>query len=146
MNPSKTKLIQFCRNHPVRPFVQDIFLNGEVIEMVESYKYLCVTFDPKLSFSIHSDNTVAKVRKGMGAIIRIFRKSLSSQTLVKLYIALPGSVMFYAIEVTFPVRLAERKMYEKYQKFVCRLILNDLQTTTTNYKFTTQTITTCSIH
>ncbi|GAB0086587.1 hypothetical protein DMENIID0001_006810 [Sergentomyia squamirostris] len=54
-SPSKTKIMHFCRKHRCRQI--PLSLNGSLLEYVETYKYLGLWFDPKLSFKKHIRET-----------------------------------------------------------------------------------------
>ena len=57
-NASKTKAIMFTRKHNFEPV--PLYLNGERIEYVESFKYLGVIFDRKLTWKIHIKTQIKK--------------------------------------------------------------------------------------
>ena len=59
-NASKTKAIMFTRKHNYEPV--PLYLNGERIEFVESFKYLGGIFDRKLNWKIHIKKQIKKAK------------------------------------------------------------------------------------
>jgi hypothetical protein len=67
LNTEKTKTMWFnCRG-----MKDDIMIDGRLIEVVNSIKYLGVWLDERLKFSIHADYVVKKMAKKVGVLARM---------------------------------------------------------------------------
>ena len=75
-----------------------IYLNGSVLQSCNSYKYLGVLFDNKLSWKEHVDYIVKKISKSCGALAKL-RHCVDIKTLVNVYYALVNSYVRYGIMV-----------------------------------------------
>jgi len=72
LNIKKTKFMVFGNNHNLHKF-ENISLkyNDDVVERVDSFKYLGVTFDPKLTWNNHVNNICSTVSKRIGVIRKV---------------------------------------------------------------------------
>lgn len=79
LNVKKTKCMKFKVNEQI-----NIFINGEMIECVDSFKYLGVVLDSKLNFKDHARYVCGKIAKKVGFLRRI-RKELTFESALLLY-------------------------------------------------------------
>ena len=86
-HPAKCQVIKFTKKRSKIDF--DYILHGQILEEVESAKYLGVTFSNNFSFSKHIDTITAKANKSLGFIKRNIKvpnpqvKAHAFQTLVR---------------------------------------------------------------
>jgi hypothetical protein len=76
----------------------DLKVENKIISHVTSCKYLGVTLDEDLSFIIHIDNILNKIRKLCGAFYKL-RYKLPNKCLKNLYFALVHSHLIYCLEM-----------------------------------------------
>ena len=64
LNVSKTKdvIFDFIKNETDHPVIE---IGGERVERVSDYKYLDVTVNERLDWSVHADNVLSKVNQRM---------------------------------------------------------------------------------
>ena len=62
----------------------NLTLNGEILERVNSYKYLGITFTTDLSWHPHISNICTKTRKLIGLLYRRFCKHTTPAVMLKL--------------------------------------------------------------
>ena len=70
LNSKKTKWMLFSRSPRVDDSLCIVTLQGEPIEIVNSYKYLGIWLDTKLSFTVHIEHLVKKLRRKIGFLYR----------------------------------------------------------------------------
>ena len=73
LNVKKTEYMLFCMNNP-RLEGGSISLNGEIIDKVNQFKFLCVIIDSHLSWMDHVQHIRKKISKGIGIL---YKKRLS---------------------------------------------------------------------
>ncbi len=72
LNIKKTKFMIFGSNHTVQNFDQiHLRYNNVDVEKVDSFKYLGVTFDSKMSWTCHVDHICKTVSKRIGVIRKV---------------------------------------------------------------------------
>ena len=98
VNADKTKVIIFRKPRTKLPTnIDNILLNGKVIEKVSSMKFLGVILDENLSWLTHINNIKSKIAKGIGIICKA-KPFLSSSTLLTLYNSFIQPYLLYCIE------------------------------------------------
>ena len=92
-NIRKTKYMIFKLNHRQTIIYQDLALGNELIDRVESMKFLGIIFDEKLNWNAHHQELIMKIRKSK----YIFRqcKYLDSFSKYKLYMSYVYSHLIY---------------------------------------------------
>ena len=103
--------------------VAPLYVNNTLIERVQSYKYLGVHVDPKLSFDLHVRNKVASAKRMLGCLSRVVRKHVPS-IIAKVYMAVIRPSLLYAIPISYPYYERDKCALEKVQKYACKLSLN----------------------
>ena len=114
LNIDKCKILSFTRRQDSIIFNYDI--DGAGFDRVSSFKDLGVTFDNKLSFICHIENTVNNAFKVLGFIIRNSRHFMKTETLRHLYHALVRSKLEYASVVWCPAYNIHVNSLEKIQR------------------------------
>ena len=71
-------------------------INGELLKVLTSYKYLGITVDYQLNFINHIKNLEKKIASGLGVLYKL-KKFLPLNTLLLLYYVLIQPHMLYAI-------------------------------------------------
>ncbi|XP_022196701.2 uncharacterized protein LOC111054047 [Nilaparvata lugens] len=101
------------------PLIATYEIEGEDVRRVNSVQDLGVQFDPKLLFTSHVENVVAKARKKLGIMRWISRDFQNANTLMCLYTALVSSHLKYASVIWNRDRLCTSVMLKGIQrKFV----------------------------
>lgn len=98
LNVSKTKWMRIGkRGHSIQ---QSLSIDNSAIEQVDTFKYLGVLIDNKLSFSPHIEFTVKKVAKKIGYMYRTcygmdrWTKTIVYQTIIEPYFEYCSSILF----------------------------------------------------
>ena len=94
LNISKSKYMILSKKRVVPQL--NININGTALDSCDSYKYLGVYFDKKLSWNVHIDHISNKISKSCGALAKI-RHIVDTKTLVNIYHALVNSYVRYGI-------------------------------------------------
>jgi hypothetical protein len=98
LNVSKTKeLIIDPQKRPTCPL--PVFINGNVVDIVESFKYLGITIDNCLTWKPHVDKQINKTKSSGYLISRIRCYHPNPKLLATLYYSLIESVLMYALPV-----------------------------------------------
>ena len=122
INNNKTHFQIFKRNHSKSVVPPSLSLEDKQIPVSSNVKYLGVTLDDHLTYSVHTQNQCAKLKKQFGYIYRQLRRCVSRKSLVSIYTSLIRVSLLYACEVTYPVNVHDCKQLEKVQRYACRLI------------------------
>ena len=97
-------------------------LNNQLMELVQTYKYLGVVVSSNLSWSKHIQFIGVKAKKILGLLYRNFAKHTSDpSTISKLYKALVRPQLEYAAQVWSLHMLKDIQMLEKVQRFALRV-------------------------
>ena len=104
LNSAKCKAMVISRKK--NPYSQPLYLNGVVLDQVESFKYLGVNISHDLTWSNHIGKISGKARQTLGQ----FYGKCDSGSLLKLYISLVRPHLEYACPVWAPhdIHLIER--------------------------------------
>jgi len=124
VNATKTQSQVFSRSgkSAVVPFIN---VRNAPVALSTDTKYLGVTLDSKLDYGTHTAKKVVTVKRAIGYISRVFRKSVSIRSLLLLYVSLFRSVLLYACEVTYPGFKKDRLKLERCQKFAFKCFFRD---------------------
>ena len=94
LNILKSKYMLFSNKKNIQEM--SIKINDKPLEKCESYKYLVVIFDYKLTWKQHVDYVCGKISKACGALSKI-RHCVTIETLTSVYYALAHSYLRYGI-------------------------------------------------
>ena len=107
-NISKCKHIHLGPIHGYRPY----YLNGVVIDSVDSQKDLGILFDNQLRFHHHTTTIVAKANRLLGLIKRSF-DHLNSDMLTKLFVTIVRPTLEYCNSIWGPSFILDQRKIEK---------------------------------
>ena len=99
-----------------------LFLMGEPIEKVSSFKYLGVTISDDLTWSKHIQTISSKARRIIGMLYRQFYHYTSTPTLLHLYKTQIRPHLEYASVVRDPYLAKDIQLLEGVQKFATKVI------------------------
>ena len=119
-NLSTCMLFSSCPNS--LPGYPTLTISGTPIEQVQSFRYLGLSFTPKLSWSDHITAIAQKARRIMGHLYRQFYKSCSSPTLLSLYFSIIRPVLEYSSVVWDPSSATHSSTLESVQYFTLKVI------------------------
>ena len=132
-NASKTKAMMFTRKHRYDPV--PLYLNGEMIEFVESFKYLGVIFDRKLKWKIHIKAQIKKAKNSLMIGKRMIGKTwgLGPKQAYWLYTAIVRPMLMYGSIVWIGgIKGAViKKELVKVQRLACLMITRAMRSTPT---------------
>jgi hypothetical protein len=100
INVSKCNVMSFYRT--LNPVLFNYYLDGNLLSRVTSIVDLGVTFDRRLTFSLHINKIVLKANSMLGFIIRMTKEFLDVFSCVQLFISLVRSHLEYAVTVWYP--------------------------------------------
>ncbi len=126
-NPSKTYSITFSNKRNKPPKTPLIFKN-EILEEVDQFKYLGVTFTADMSWGTHIDIITAKASKRIDQLSRLKGK-LSRKTLKTLYFAMIRPILEYASSVFINCTNSQSKQLEAVQIRAASIITGAMNTT-----------------
>ena len=113
LNATKCKQMLITRSktyhHP------QLYLSGQPLEQVQSYKYLGVIITSDLSWSVHIQSICLKSRRLVGLLYRQFYDNANSNTLRQFYLSCIRPHLEYACTVWDP-HLAKEICYWKMCK------------------------------
>ena len=95
LNVSKSKYMITSANRRITPNL-NIYINEELMEECDSYKYLGVMIDKNLTWKEHIQYVCKKVSKSCGYLAKL-RHCVSTDTLISIYYALVHSYVRYGI-------------------------------------------------
>ena len=133
-NLEKTKLMCFSnkRKEIIKP---DFNINGKNIEWVDDFKYLGVTLEKSLNWSLHVEKTAKKANMVMAQCRKIIGKKygLKPKYCKWAYISLVRPIMTYASVIWIKNTLTESnyKKLKRVQRLGCLSTLNAMHTTPT---------------
>ena len=119
LNATKCKQMLITRSktyhHP------QLYLSGQPLEQVQSYKYLGVIITSDLSWSVHIQSICLKSRRLVGLLYRQFYDNANSNTLRQFYLSCIRPHLEYACTVWDPHLAKEITLLENVQKFACKI-------------------------
>ena len=98
-----------------------LYLAGQPLECVQSYKYLGVIITSNLSWSEHIQSICNKSRKLVGLLYRQFYQNADSDILRQFYLSCIRPHLEYACTVWDPYLAKEKALLEAVQKFACKV-------------------------
>ena len=107
------------KRNPTTP--TPMLLNGEPLEVVNSYKYLGFVITSDLSWSSHINYICSKAKKMLGMLYRQFSNHSSEPAMIRLYLTLVRPVLEYGAEVWHPHLIKDIQALENVQKFALRI-------------------------
>ena len=120
LNVKKTKYMLFCIKNP-RIQGGDILLNGEIIDKVNHFQFLCEIIDSHLSWMDHVQHIRKKISKGIG-VLYTTKDYIKSDTVLTLYYSFVYPYLMYCIEVWGATTKGNLISLLKTQKRVVRMI------------------------
>ena len=120
LNSAKCKAMVISRKK--NPYSQPLYLNGAVLDQVESFKYLGVNISHDLTWSNHIGKICGKARQTLGLLYRQFYGKCDSGSLLKLYISLVRPHLEYACPVWAPHSHKDIHLIERVQMFGVKII------------------------
>ena len=87
LNPIKTKSITFSRSRTIFPEHPNLILGDTVIENVDTFKLLGVTFDSKLTFERHLRNVTSVVSQKVGILRKCWQVYQDIELVIKCFYA-----------------------------------------------------------
>jgi len=122
LNPSKCKhLIMSRKRQPLLP-PTGLCLNGEVLELVDRYRYLGVLVTSNFTWSDHIKQISTKARRLVGMLYRQFSWA-DTKTILHIYITCIRPHLEYACQLWDPYTNKDAQLLEDVQKFVCKVCL-----------------------
>ena len=119
LNATKCKQMLMTRSktyhHP------QLYLSGQPLEEVQSYKYLGVIITSDLSWSVHIQSICLKSRRLVGLLYRQFYDNANSNTLRQFYLSCIRPHLEYACTVWDPHLAKEITLLENVQKFAYKI-------------------------
>ena len=119
LNATKCKQMLITRSktyhHP------QLYLSGQPLEQVQSYKYLGIIITSDLSWSVHIQSICLKSRRLVGLLYRQFYDNANSNTLRQFYLSCFRPHLEYACTVWDPHLAKEITLLENVQKFACKI-------------------------
>ena len=120
LNVRKFKSLLVSRKHSYLSG-QSIMVSGQVLEKVESYKYLGVVINSTLTWSNHISRVCSRARQQLGLLYRQFYGDSSTSTLKALYITQVRPHLEYAIPVWDPHLSKDVDALESVQRFASKV-------------------------
>jgi ribonuclease HI len=128
---SKTKVMVFTTKKNIR--APRLIIQGEVIEVVPTFKYLGITLDNKLTWVPHIKNIARRATMTMAQCRKMVGKNwgLKPKVCLWMYTSLIRPILTYAsfVWVSALEKEYKRKMLEKVQRQGCLLILSAMRST-----------------
>ena len=127
LNVNKTKYMLFTLSdlYPKPELELPPSISGQQIGQVESYKYLGVWLDPKLSWSEHCAKTTLKCKRAIGAYSRTCRRFVPQFAFRKLYCHTILPSLLYSIPVLWPIYEKDQRKFESVHKYAAKLATNN---------------------
>ena len=107
----------FSHNPAPQNLCSDIFLNLDQLEQVQSFKYIGVMLDCRLTFNKQAETSALKAKRAVGAAMRTFRGSAPHSVLDRVYNSCVIPQISYAWEACYPKNRFSKEKIEKVQKF-----------------------------
>ena len=132
-SPGKTKVMLFTNK---RKYTKPkLFLGGKEIEYVDSFKYLGVTLDTKLTFQVHVDNISKRASRTMAQARRQMGKNwgLKPRICKWIYTSLVRPIITYAsfAWINSTNKVTHVRKLQRVQRQGCVATLNAMRTTPT---------------
>ena len=119
LNTSKVKVMVISRKRsPPRPVIQ---IQGDTVEHVSSFKLLGVVITSDLTWKIHIQHIICKVRKLLGFLHRVFAEG-GRRCLVQLYKSIILPHLDYCSPIWDPHQKTHIEKLEMVQSFTARIV------------------------
>lgn len=125
-NSSKCKQMLLSRKRKPTVCIPMV-LNGQPLQIVNSYKYLGIIISSDLRWSTHIQYICNKAKKMLGILYRQFSVNSTETTMVKLYLTQVRPLLEYGVEVWHPYLSKDIQALENVQKFALRICSNKWQ-------------------
>ena len=119
LNVEKTKCVDFSKR--VRKKSERVYINSKTIQNVETFKYLRIQVDHKLSFHEHTKN-LTKRMLGFCSLLYRIRKVLTTNQLVQVYRTYVQPVIQYGVLVYANTSNQVLKPQNQMVKRIARII------------------------
>ena len=126
LNVRKCKSLLVSRKHS-HLSSQPVQILGQVLEKVQSYKYLGVLINSNLTWSDHISRVCLKARQQLGLLYHQFYGDSNTTTLRVLYITQVCPHLEYAIPVWDPHLSKDIETLESVQRFVSKMCTKQWQ-------------------
>ena len=120
-NVSKCKVMHISRKRNQHSPPSPLSLNGTILDVVPTFKYLGVLISSDLSWSEHIQGVCNKARKILGLLYRRYCQHSDSSILRQLYLSLVRPHLDYAAQVWDPHLQQDISALESIQKFGLKL-------------------------
>ena len=120
LNVRKCKSLLISRKHS-HLSGESVTVFGQVLEKVESYKYLGVLINSTLTWSDHISRVCSKARQQLGLLYRQFYGDSNTSTLKALYVTQVRPHLEYAIPVWDPHLSKDIEALESVQRFASKV-------------------------
>ena len=122
MNIAKTKYITYSLSKRTALINNElkVFLNGNVIEKVDTFKFLGIHIDENLTWKPHMNKILSKIQRNFGAIRKI-SCFLTRKALIQLYHSMIMSHIRYGITVWHHGQISLRKKIQACANLVSEL-------------------------
>ena len=107
--------------HTLGTYTWPYYLNGVVIDSVNSQKDLGILFDNQLRFHHHTTTIVAKANRLLGLIKRSF-DYLNSDMLTKLFVTIVCPTLEYCNSIWGPSFILDQRKIEKVQRRATKML------------------------
>ena len=131
--PSKSALLVFSKQARYERPYNSLKLNGQPVPQVETFKYLGITLDRRLSFNSHFTDVVQRCTRRLNLM-----KSISSRewgadrsTLLKMYTSLIRPILDYNAFIFDEISSSKIKTLQTIQNTALRIVTGALRTTPT---------------
>jgi hypothetical protein len=105
----------------------DLQIGREKLQQVNTYRYLGIEMDVKLTYSSHTERVITKAKQTIGALGRAIRKWAPEKVIGMAVTTIALPMLLYAVEVWHPPGKNSKVYVEKLQKFAARIVTNDFQ-------------------
>ena len=129
INANKTKVMVFGTKRKVKNQILRISHGEDYLENVTHTKYLGVTLDQSLNWSLHISNTISKINRAIACITRI-KSFLTEKILAQLYYSFILPHIDYCSVVWGKCNKTDLIKLQRTQNRYARLVLNADNTTT----------------
>jgi hypothetical protein len=128
LNSAKTCFGLFSESS--RPYVpaSPPKVDGVAILRADKLDYLGVCLDSKLSFAENTTRVVAKAKQAIGRLKRVSKNTITRNHMRTIILQKVLPVMTYGVTCTYPRHKRDRIKLERLNRFVCRTVSNDYNT------------------
>ena len=122
LNVSKTKELVFDPRRGVHP-IEPVKVNGQSVEVVDSFKYLGVTLNAKLAFQQHTPHTQRKSQQRLYVLRRLKSFHLRPELMLNLYRSIIEPILTYCSVISLSsVSVTEKNKLLKITNTASKMI------------------------